>query len=150
MPNPKSNCRRAMPKETTMSGTGIGAAVRRKEDQRFITGKGHYTDDINRPGQVYACFVRSPHAHATIKSINTKAAMAMPGVVAIFTGADMAAARINVHICGWTVTGKDGAPMKAAPGPALANEKVRYVGDEVAVVIAESYVQAKDAAEKVV
>jgi carbon-monoxide dehydrogenase large subunit len=138
------------PEEIAMSATGIGAAVRRKEDHRFITGKGHYTDDINRPGQVYACFVRSPHAHATIKSINTKAAMAMPGVVAIFTGADMAAARINVHICGWTVTGKDGAPMKAAPGPALANEKVRYVGDEVAVVIAESYVQAKDAAEKVV
>ncbi len=133
-----------------MSATGIGAAVRRKEDQRFITGKGHYTDDINRPGQAYACFVRSPHAHATIKSIDTKTAVAMPGVVAIFTGADIAAAKINGHICGWTVTGSDGKPMKAAPGPALANGKVCYVGDEVAVVIADSATQAKDAAEKVV
>jgi len=66
-----------------MSATGIGAAVRRKEDHRFITGKGHYTDDINRPGQAYAYFVRSPHAHATIKSIDIKAASGMPGVVAI-------------------------------------------------------------------
>jgi carbon-monoxide dehydrogenase large subunit len=133
-----------------MSATGIGAAVRRKEDHRFITGKGHYTDDINRPGQAYAYFVRSPHAHATIKLIETKAASHMPGVAAIFTGADLAAAKISGHICGWTVTGSDGKPMKAAPGPALAHEKVRYVGDEVAVVIADTYVQAKDAGEKIV
>src|SRR5271155_3353683 len=135
--------------ETAMSATGIGAAVRRKEDQRFITGKGHYTDDINRPGQAYAYFIRSPHAHATIKSIDAKAASGIPGVVAIFTGADLAAAKISGHICGWTVTGKDGAPMKAAPSSALAHGKVCYVGDEVAVVIADSYAQAKDAAEKV-
>ncbi len=133
-----------------MTATGIGAAVRRKEDQRFITGKGHYTDDINRPGQAYAYFVRSPHAHATIKSIDAKTASRMPGVVAIFTGADMAAAKISGHICGWTVTGSDGKPMKAAPGPALAHGKVRYVGDEVAVVIADTYPQARDAAEKIV
>ncbi len=133
-----------------MSATGIGAAVRRKEDHRFITGKGHFTDDINRPGQAYACFVRSPHAHATIKSIDAKVASRMPGVVAIFTGADMAAAKISGHICGWTVTGSDGKPMKAAPGPALAHGKVRYVGDEVAVVIADTYPQARDAAEKIV
>jgi aerobic carbon-monoxide dehydrogenase large subunit len=132
-----------------MSATGIGAAVRRKEDHRFITGKGHYTDDINRPGQTYAFFVRSPHAHATIKKIDTAAAAKMPGVIAIFTGADTAAAKISGHICGWTVHSKDGSPMKAAPGTALATGKVRYVGDEVAVVIAESYTQAKDAAEKV-
>jgi aerobic carbon-monoxide dehydrogenase large subunit len=133
-----------------MSATGIGAAVRRKEDHRFITGKGHYTDDINRPGQAYAYFLRSPHAHATIKSIDTKAASGMPGIVAIFTGADLTAAKISGHICGWTVTGKDGSPMKAAPSSALAQGKVCYVGDEVAVVIADSYAQAKDAAEKVV
>jgi len=133
-----------------MSATGIGAAVRRKEDHRFITGKGHYTDDINRPGQAYAYFIRSPHAHATIKSIDTKAASRLSGVAAIFTGADLTAAKISGHICGWTVTGSDGKPMKAAPGPALAHDKVRYVGDEVAVVIAETYAQAKDAAEKVV
>ena len=133
-----------------MTATGIGAAVRRKEDYRFITGKGHYTDDMTRPGQVYAYFVRSPHAHATIKSIDSKTASGMPGVVAVFTGADIAAAKINGHICGWTVTGSDGKPMKAAPGSALATGKVRYVGDEVAVVIADSYAQAKDAAERVV
>ncbi|MDR3421560.1 MAG: xanthine dehydrogenase family protein molybdopterin-binding subunit [Xanthobacteraceae bacterium] len=133
-----------------MSATGIGAAVRRKEDHRFITGKGHYTDDINRPGQAYAYFIRSPHAHATIKSIDTKAASRLSGVAAIFTGADLTAAKISGHICGWTVTGSDGKPMKAAPGPALAHDKVRYVGDEVAVVIADTYAQAKDAAEKVV
>jgi aerobic carbon-monoxide dehydrogenase large subunit len=133
-----------------MSATGIGAAVRRKEDHRFITGKGHFTDDINRPGQAYAFFVRSPHAHATIKKIDTAVAAKMPGVLAILTGADTAAAKISGHICGWTVHSKDGSPMKAAPGTALATGKVRYVGDEVAVVIAESYPQAKDAAEKVV
>ena len=133
-----------------MTATGIGAAVRRKEDHRFITGKGHYTDDINRPGQAYAYFVRSPHAHATIKSIDIKAAARLPGVVAIFTGADVAADKIGGHICGWTVHSKDGSPMKTSPSSALANGKVCYVGDEVAVVIAESYSQAKDAAEKVV
>ena len=89
-----------------MTATGIGAAVRRKEDHRFITGKGHYTDDINRPGQAYAYFVRSPHAHATIKSIDIKNAARMPGVVAIFTGADLAADKISGHICGWTVIGR--------------------------------------------
>jgi aerobic carbon-monoxide dehydrogenase large subunit len=132
-----------------MSATGIGAAVRRKEDQRFITGKGHYTDDINRPGQTYAYFVRSPHAHATIKSIDSKAAARMPGVLAVLTGAEAAADKISAHICGWTVTGSDGKPMKAAPGPALAHGKVCYVGDEVVAVIADTYAQAKDAAEKI-
>ena len=133
-----------------MTATGIGAAVRRKEDHRFITGKGHYTDDINRPGQAYAYFVRSPHAHAIIKSIDIKAAARLPGVVAIFTGADVATDKIGGHICGWTVHSKDGSPMKTSPSSALADGKVCYVGDEVAVVIAESYSQAKDAAEKVV
>ncbi|MGB6507135.1 MAG: xanthine dehydrogenase family protein molybdopterin-binding subunit, partial [Xanthobacteraceae bacterium] len=83
-----------------MSGTGIGASVRRKEDQRFITGKGHYTDDINRPGQTYAYFLRSPHAHAKIKSIDTKAAAAAPGVVAVLTGTELAADKIGNLICG--------------------------------------------------
>ena len=75
-----------------MSSTGIGAPVRRKEDKRFVTGKGRYVDDINRPGQAHAYFVRSPHAHATIKSVDTSAALKMPGVVAIYTGEDVAAA----------------------------------------------------------
>ena len=132
-----------------MSATGIGAAVRRKEDHRFITGKGHYTDDINRPGQAYAYFVRSPHAHATIKSIDAKAASRMPGVLAVLTGTELAADKIGSLICGWMIHSKDGSPMKMAPHPALANGKVCHVGDPVAVVIAETLPQARDAAEKV-
>jgi carbon-monoxide dehydrogenase large subunit len=132
-----------------MSATGIGASVKRKEDIRFITGKGHYTDDINRPGQAYAYFVRSPHAHATISKIDVSAAIKSPGVVAVFTGADTVADKIGAHVGGVTITSKDGSPMKAGAFPALAHGKALYVGDPVAVVIADSYVQAKDAAEKV-
>jgi carbon-monoxide dehydrogenase large subunit len=132
-----------------MSATGIGAAVRRKEDYRFITGKGHYTDDINRPGQAYAFFVRSPHAHATIKSIDSKAAAAMPGVLAVLTGAELAGDKIGNLICGWMIHSKDGSPMKMAPHPALAVGKACYVGDPVGVVIATTLAQARDAAEKV-
>jgi aerobic carbon-monoxide dehydrogenase large subunit len=132
-----------------MSATGIGAPVRRKEDQRFITGKGNYVDDINRPGQTYAVFVRSPHAHAKIKKIDASAALKMPGVVSVLDGADLAADKIGGLICGWMIHSKDGSPMKAGAHPALADGKVRYVGDHVAVVIAETYAQAKDAAERV-
>jgi aerobic carbon-monoxide dehydrogenase large subunit len=132
-----------------MSVTGIGAAVRRKEDHRFITGAGHYTDDINRPGQVFAYFVRSPHAHATIKSIDAKAAAGMPGVLAVLTGAELAADKIGNLICGWMIHSKDGTPMKMAPHPALATGKACHVGDPVAVVIGETLAQARDAAEKV-
>ncbi len=133
-----------------MSATGIGASVKRKEDIRFITGKGHYTDDINRPGQAYAYFLRSPHAHATIDRIDASAALKAPGVIAIFTGEDIAADKVGGLICGWMIHSKDGSPMKAGAHPALAQGKVRYVGDHVAVVIADSYPQAKDAAEKIV
>jgi carbon-monoxide dehydrogenase large subunit len=132
-----------------MSVTGIGASVRRKEDQRFITGKGHYTDDINRPGQVFAYFIRSPHAHATIKSIDSKAAAALPGVLAVLTGTELAADKIGNLICGWMIHSKDGSPMKMAAHPALAVGKACHVGDAVAVVIAETLEQARDAAEKV-
>ena len=132
-----------------MSVTGIGAAVRRKEDHRFITGQGRYTDDVNRPGQAHAYFLRSPHAHAKIKSIDTKAAAGMPGVLGIFTGADLAIDKIGGLICGWMIHNKDGSPMRAGPHPALAQGKVRYVGDHVAVVVAETLAQAKDAAEAI-
>ena len=132
-----------------MSATGIGAAVRRKEDHRFITGKGHYTDDISRPGQTYAWFVRSPHAHATIKSIDAGAARAKPGVLAVLTGTDLAADKIGNLICGWIIHSKDGSPMKMAPHPALASGKACHVGDPVAVVVAETLAQARDAAEAV-
>jgi aerobic carbon-monoxide dehydrogenase large subunit len=133
-----------------MSSTGIGAPVRRKEDFRFITGKGQYTDDINRPGQTYAYFLRSPHAHATIKRIDAAAALASPGVVAVLTGDDLAADKVGGLICGWMIHSKDGSPMKAGPHPALAQGKVRYVGDHVAVVVAETYAAARDAAEAIV
>ena len=130
--------------------TGIGAPVRRKEDQRFITGKGQYTDDINRPRQTYAYFLRSPHAHAEITRIDIANARNMPGVVDILTGDDLAADKIGGLICGWMIHSKDGSPMKAGGHPALAQGKVRYVGDHVAVVIAESIAEAKDAAERIV
>src|SRR5260370_7872023 len=127
-----------------MTSTGSGASVRRKEDHRFITGKGRYTDDINRPGQAYAYFLRSPHAHARIKSIDLHKAKRMPGVVAILTGEDVAADKVGGLICGWMIHSKDGTPMKAGAHPALAHSKVRYVGDHVAVVIAEELTQPHD------
>src|ERR1700724_2857227 len=132
-----------------MSATGIGAAVRRKEDQRFITGKGRYTADIDRPGQAHAYFVRSPHAHARIKKIDSKAAAAMPGVLTVLAGTELAADKIGNLICGWLIHSKDGAPMKMAPHPALATGKACHVGDPVAVVVAETLALARDAAEKV-
>jgi len=129
-----------------MSDQGIGASVRRKEDFRFLTGAGSYTDDINRPGQLYAYILRSPHAHAEIAGIDTSDANAAPGVTAVFTGADL---QIGGLPCGWLVNFKDGSPMVEPPHPVLAKDKVRHVGDPVAVVIAETVEQAKDAAELV-
>ena len=132
-----------------MAENGIGASVRRKEDNRFLTGKGNYTDDINVVGQTYAYFVRSPYAHANLNSIDTSAASASDGVVAVLTGDDLAEDGIGPLICGVNVTSDDGEPHRAPLHPALAQGKVNYVGDHVAVVIAESLAQAKDAAEKV-
>jgi len=128
---------------------GIGASVRRKEDKKFLTGKGRYTDDINRAGQIYAYFVRSDVAHANIKSIDTKAASAASGVVAVYTGEDVAADGIGGPICGWVVPNRDGSATHEPPHPLLAQGKVRFVGDAVAVVIAESVEQAKSASELV-
>ncbi|MGD9742838.1 MAG: xanthine dehydrogenase family protein molybdopterin-binding subunit [Dongiaceae bacterium] len=132
-----------------MADSGIGARALRKEDHRFLTGQGHYTDDINVHGQLYAYFLRSPHAHAAIRKVDTGAASKSTGVVAVFTGADVAADKIGGLICGWTVTDRHGKPHKAPPHPILAHEKVRYVGDHVAVVIADTLTNAKDAAEKI-
>jgi carbon-monoxide dehydrogenase large subunit len=133
----------------TANATGIGASVRRKEDLRFITGKGQYTDDISRPGETRAAFVRSPHAHAKIRKIDVAAAKKMPGVVAVLTGADLASDKIGNLICGWMIHSKDGTPMKMSAHPAIAAGKVCYVGDPVAVVIGETLAQARDAAEQV-
>ncbi len=132
-----------------MSETGIGARVKRKEDHRFLTGKGRYTDDINLKNEAHAYFVRSPHAHATIVSINAAKARKQPGVIAVLTGEDVAADKIGGLICGWMIHSKDGSPMKAGPHPILCQGKARYVGDHVAVVVAETKAQAKAAAEMV-
>jgi carbon-monoxide dehydrogenase large subunit len=127
---------------------GIGASMRRKEDLRFISGHGHYTDDINRPGQLYAVIKRSDRAHAELRRVDTKAAQASPGVVAVYTSADLTA--IGGLPCGWQIHNKDGSPMAEPAHPVLAAGKVRHVGDPIAVVIAETKQQAKDAAEKLV
>ena len=115
-----------------MANDGIGARVLRKEDKRFITGKGRYTDDIALQGMTHAQFVRSPHAHARIVSIDTAEAAASPGVVAVLTGADLADDRIGGLICGWMIHSKDGSPMNAGAHPAIARDVARYVGDIVA------------------
>ena len=128
-------------------GTGIGAAVRRKEDNRFLTGKGRYTDDIDRPGQAHACFLLSPHAHAKINGIDTSKAEAAPGVVGVFTAADLIADGVGGPICGWVVTQKNGEPHTSPAVPALASDRVTYVGEQVAIVVAETLAQAKDASE---
>ena len=133
-----------------MSETGIGAAVKRTEDQRFLTGAGNFVDDINLRGQSYASFVRSPHAHAKIKGINTSAAAAMPGVIAILTGEELVADGIGPLICGWNIAGKHGVEAhNSPPHHALAVGKVNYVGDHVAVVIADTKAEADDGAEAV-
>ncbi|MDB5798702.1 MAG: carbon monoxide dehydrogenase [Paucimonas sp.] len=129
--------------------TGIGASVRRKEDYRFVTGAGRYTDDVQLKAQTYAYFLRSPHAHANIVSIDKTAALAAPGVIAVLTGEDLAADKIGGVPCGWLITDMAGQPMKEPPHPALAQGKVRHVGDQVAVIIASTYLQAKEAAELV-
>ena len=128
---------------------GIGASVRRKEDKRFLTGKGRYTDDINRAGQLHAFFVRSDVAHAKIKSVDIAAAAAMDGVHAIYTGADVEADGVGSLINGWAVTNRDGSPMSEPPHPVLAKDKVRYVGDHVAMIVADSLDIAMSAAELV-
>ncbi len=127
-----------------MGSIGIGTSVRRKEDRRFLTGRGTYTDDINRPRQLHAYLLRSPHAHAEIAGIDTANAAAAAGVAAIFTGTDL---QVGGLPCGWMVTSKDGSPMAEPPRPLLAQGKVRHVGDPVAVVVAETRHQAEAAAE---
>jgi aerobic carbon-monoxide dehydrogenase large subunit len=132
-----------------MNAPLIGARIERKEDYRFLTGAGQYTDDVAFPRQTYAVFVRSPHAHAKLKSVNIQKAKAAPGVVGIFTGQDLANAKVGGLPCGWLITDVNGQPMKEPAHPCLAQGKVLHVGDQIAVVIAETLQQAKDAAELV-
>ncbi|PIE10892.1 MAG: carbon monoxide dehydrogenase [Rhodobacterales bacterium] len=131
-----------MPKDS-----GIGASPKRREDVRFLTGTGNYTDDINVNGQAYVHFLRSDLAHGTINSINTDDAATMPGVIRIFTGADFA--ELGGIPCGWEVTDRHGKPMQEPAHPVLAIGKVRHVGDPYAAVVAETAAQARDAAEAI-
>ncbi|MFN8914588.1 MAG: xanthine dehydrogenase family protein molybdopterin-binding subunit [Betaproteobacteria bacterium] len=121
----------------------IGKSVERREDYRFLTGNGQYTDDITLPGQTFAAFLRSPHAHARIRAIDTAAARAAPGVLAVFTGKDVAG--VNGLPCGWLINSIDGTPMKEPKHPIIAEHKVLHVGDQVALVVAETLAQAKAA-----
>ena len=132
---------------STPPNNPIGQSVKRREDARFLTGAGQYTDDVVMHGQTYGVFLRSPYAHARIKSIDLAKAKAAPGVVMIFTGADLAEAKVGGLPCGWLIHSKDGTPMKEPAHPVLAQGKVRHVGDQVALVVAESVAQAKDACE---
>jgi len=129
-----------------MTHQGIGASVKRKEDRRFLLGKGNYTDDITLPHQTYAVFVRSMYAHAKIAKIDLAAANAAPGVVGILTGEDVAADGLGGLPCGWLIKNKDGSNMVEPPHPALAHGKVRHVGDPVVMVIATSKEAARAAA----
>ena len=131
-----------MPKDN-----GIGASSKRREDVRFLTGNGRYTDDFNINGQAHAYFLRSEIAHGALKSVDASAAEAMPGVVAVFTGKDFEG--VGGLPCGWQVTDRHGQPMKEPAHPVLAQGKVRHVGDPIAAVVAETLEQARDAAEAI-
>jgi aerobic carbon-monoxide dehydrogenase large subunit len=128
---------------------GVGQPVRRKEDDTLVRGKGKYTDDFSLPGQAHAWIVRSSHAHGIIKGIDTATAKAMPGVLGVWTGADLAAANYGPFVCGLPLKNRDGSPLLQTNRPALATDKVRFVGDPVAFVVAETAAQARDAAEAV-
>ncbi|MFN3280285.1 MAG: xanthine dehydrogenase family protein molybdopterin-binding subunit, partial [Tabrizicola sp.] len=130
-----------MPKDT-----GIGASMKRREDVRFLTGRGLYTDDMSLHGQAHAVMVRSTVAHGRIKSIDTTKAAAMPGVLAVFTGEDFK--DVGGNPAGWLINSRDGTPMREPKRPVLAYGKVRHVGDAYAAVVAETLAQAKDAAEQ--
>ena len=127
----------------------VGSRVERKEDKKFLTGKGRYTADITLANQTHAIFIRSPHARAEIKKVDTSKAQKAPGVVAVFTGEDIANDKIGGLIAGWKIVSEDGTEMKVPPHPPLAKDSVNYVGDHVAVVIAETLDQAKAAADMV-
>src|SRR6478736_6628606 len=129
---------------------GVGQPVRRKEDDTLVRGQGKYTDDFNLPGQAYAWMVRSTHAHGILRGIDTSAARTMPGVLGVWTGADLAASNYGPYTCGLPLKNRDGTPLLQTNRTALMTDKVRYVGDPVAFVVAETLAQARDAAEAVV
>src|SRR3984885_9283478 len=126
---------------------GVGQPVRRKEDDTLVRGKGKYTDDFNLPAQAYAWIVRSSHAHGVIRGIDTSAAKAMPGVLGVWTGTDLASAGYSPFTCGLPLKSRDGTPLLQTNRMPLVTDKVRYVGDALAFVVAETPAQARDAAE---
>jgi carbon-monoxide dehydrogenase large subunit len=128
---------------------GIGQSVRRVEDQRLVRGRGRYTDDISLPGEAYLVVVRSPHAHAKVNGVDTAAAKAAPGVLLVATAADLEAAGNNSVPCFVPIENRDGSQAPMPKHPILVADKVRYVGDNVAFVVAETRAQARDAAELV-
>jgi carbon-monoxide dehydrogenase large subunit len=143
--------------DTVATSARIGQPVRRKEDRRLLTGNGRFSDDYNLPGQTYAVFVRSPHAHARIRSIDIRAALALPGVFGVLTGEELLADGLkplphhplSMHPAEIRLVNRDGSPLFSAPHYPLAIDKVRYVGEQLAIVIASSIAIAKDAAERV-
>jgi carbon-monoxide dehydrogenase large subunit len=139
----------ALENAIAMQKYGVGQPVRRKEDDTLVRGKGKYTDDFSLPKQAYAWMVRSSHAHGVIKGIDTSAAKTMPGVLGVWTGADLAAANYKPFTCGLPLKSRDGSPLKQTNRMPLATDKVRFVGDPVACVVAETLAQARDAAEAV-
>ena len=135
------------PTEPAAGRYGIGQPVLRTEDPVLLRGEGRYTDDLNEPGQAYAWMVRSPHAHGVLRGIEVEKAKGMPGVLAIYTGDDLK--NYGPHKCALDFKNRDGTPMRRPVRKSLATGKVRFVGDPVACVVAETAVQAKDAAEAV-
>jgi len=138
------------PMSAPVKPTGIGAAILRKEDKRFLMGRGNYVSDIKLPNMAFGVILRSPYAHAKVKSVDIAAALKMPGVAGVFTGADLAADKVGGMPCAWPVVGKGDSPAKEPMRPALAQGKVRHVGDPVAFIVAETLAQARDGAEAVV
>src|SRR5215469_15253011 len=132
-----------------MNQFGIGQPVRRVEDRRFLTGRGNYVDDLTRPRQAFAFMLRSPHAHARIRSLDIAAAAAAPGVLAVLTGDDMARDGLGPIPCLIPLTNRDGSPAPLPARPAMVRDRVRHVGDTVAMIVAESLGAARDAAELV-
>src|SRR5215472_4003780 len=132
-----------------MTENGIGVPLRRREDRRFLTGRGRYVHDIVLPRQLHAVFLRSPHAHADIVAIDKAEALASLRVAAIFTAEDVTTDKLNGVPCAWGIAGKDGKPMMEPPHSLLARGKVRHIGDPVAMVVADSVDAARNAAERI-
>ncbi|MFP6744888.1 MAG: molybdopterin cofactor-binding domain-containing protein, partial [Alphaproteobacteria bacterium] len=130
-----------------MGRFGVGQAVRRSEDGRLLSGQGCYTSDVNQPGQVYAVFLRAVHAHARLGDIDCAAALAADGVLGVYTATDVAADGLGTLPCTGMVKNRDGSPMFLPPRPLLAKDRVRHIGEPIAMVVAETLAQAKDAVE---